>query len=101
MMRSENMTNQIFSLKFILQNKITKVKMINMPVGHYLELEYDNKGNYIPPAKWVIRDIYYNLPLRPDTIATDLECFSLFDETFGDYLLSEVYYMINKLKPSK
>lgn len=89
--------NFYFSFKFIMENKITKVKMANMPVEQHLELEFDDNGSYIPPAKWIIGNVYYNLPLRSDTIPSDEEVFAFVDlNTFGDYLLSELNYCINK-----
>ena len=58
-----------FSFKFIIENKISKVRIVSMPVAEqYLELEFNDEGEYVPPAKWVIGDIFYNLPLRTDTI---------------------------------
>lgn len=92
-----------FSFKFIIENKITRVKMANMPVEQHLELEFDNEGNYIQPAKWCIGSVYYNLPLRADTIDINLKCFTYVDgiEVFGEYLLSELNLLINKTKYSK
>lgn len=90
---------ELFSLKFALDNKIQILKLASMPIEQYLELNFDN-GIYKPPCTWIINNIEYFLPLREDTIDPDLRCFTFANgiETFGDYLLSELNFAINKVK---
>jgi hypothetical protein len=88
-----------FSFRYICQNKISKVRLIgDMPVEQHLELKFDDSGEYIPPCEWVIGTIFYNLPLRSDTIDAELECFNFIEETFGDYLYSELMDKIKEVK---
>lgn len=92
-----------FSLRYICENNISKVKLVNdMPVG-YLLLNFDDNGTYMPPCEWVIGDIYYNLPLREDTIDQNLVCFTYVDneETFGDYLYNELMDKIREVKKQR
>lgn len=91
---------QVFSFRYVCENKISKVRMATMPGEQHLELEFDNAGEYVSPAKWVIGEIYYNLPLRSDTINPDLECFAYADneETFGDYVYNELMDKIREVK---
>ena len=91
-----------FSFKFVIENKIQILKLASMPSAHHLELNFE-EGIYKSPSILCINEVYYNLPLTEDTVPPDLKCFTYADgvETFGDYLLSELYLTINKVKYSK
>lgn len=94
---------QVFSFRHVCENKISKVRMLDMPVGQYFELDFDRNGIYQTPCRLIIGDIYYNTPLRFDTIDPDLECFTYADneEFFGDYLYLELIEFIKNLKNIK
>lgn len=93
---------ELFSLKFALDNKIQILKLASMPVEQYLELNFD-KGIYKPPCTWIINNIEYFLQLTEDTLDPDLNCFTFVDgiESFGDYLITELDFAINKVKHLK
>lgn len=91
---------QVFSFRYVCENKISKVRMVDMPVGQYFELDFDRNGIYQSPCRLIIGDIYYNTPLRFDTIDPDLDCFTYTDneETFGDYIYNELMDKIKEVK---